>query len=121
MADKEQIGLTPAGNAIMERALATGFFAGKNDVARLAASLAIDAGDPLRAVRGADTTWHTKGLDSTGELQAAVALAYGGPPEPYRMLEGLIDAGLRRIEQHLDKRGEIVLPELLRVAVPDQY
>jgi hypothetical protein len=114
MADKEQIGLTPAGNSIMRRVLASGFFAGKNDVARLAAALAMDAGHPAAAVKGTDTTWHTKGLDSTGELQTAVMLNYPGTTEPYRMLEGLIDAGLRRIEQHLDSRGEIVLPELLQ-------
>ena len=41
MADKEQIGLTPAGSAVMDRVLATGLFGGKDDVARLAAALAI--------------------------------------------------------------------------------
>ena len=118
MADKEQIGLTPAGNAIMERVLATGFFAGKNDVARLAAALAMDGGESATGVKGADTTWHTKGLDSAGELHIAVLLTYPGTTEPYRVLEGLIDAGLRRIEQHLDSRGEIVLPELLQGTAP---
>lgn len=113
MADKEQIGLTPAGNATMERVLATGLFAGKDDVARLAAALAIDAGDAGDPVRGAETTWHTKGIDSTGELRTAVRLAYPGTEEPYRLLENLIDAGLRRMDQHLATRGELVIPELL--------
>lgn len=116
MADKEQIGLTPTGSAIMERVLTTGLFAGKDDVARLAAALAIDAGDPGESARGAETTWHTRGIDSTGELRTAVRLAYPGTEEPYRMLENLIDAGLRRIGQHLDTRGEIVLPDLLQAA-----
>lgn len=116
MADKEQIGLTPAGSAVMERVLGTGLFAGKDDVARLAAALALDAGDPAEPARGAETTWHTKGIDSTGELRAAIRLAYPGTEEPYRILENLIDAGLRRIGQHLDNRGEVVLPELLQAS-----
>lgn len=116
MADKEQIGLTPTGSAIMEAVLATGLFAGKDDVARLAAALAIAAGDAGEAVRGAETTWHTRGIDSTGELRTAVRLTYPGITEPYRLLEGLIDAGLRRIGQHLESRGELVLPELLNGA-----
>ena len=113
MADKEQIGLTPEGSATIDRVLATGLFAGKDDVARFAAALAIDAADPVEPVRGAETTWHTKGIDNTGELKAAVQLLYPNADEPYRLLENLIDAGLRRIARHLDARGELVLPELM--------
>jgi hypothetical protein len=113
MADKEQIGLTAAGAAVMDRVLATGYFAGKDDVAKLAIALAVQSEVPAEGVRGAETTWHTKGLDSDGDLRTAVSLAYPKVTEPYRVIEGLIDIGLQLIGEHIERRGELVLPELL--------
>jgi hypothetical protein len=113
MADKEQIGLTSAGSAIMDRVLDTGYFTGKDDVAKLAIVLAMQPEANVEGAKGAETTWHTKGLDSTGELRTAVELLYPHVTEPYRAIEGLIDAGLRMIREHMDKRGELVLSELV--------
>ena len=113
MADKEQIGLTSAGAEVVDRLLATGLFAGKEDVAKFAAALAMQASVPPEPARGAGTVWHTKGLDSAGELATAVTLLYPGTEEPYRVLEGLIDTGLQLIGQHMEQRGGVVLPELV--------
>lgn len=113
MADKEQIGLTSAGSVIMDRVLATGYFTGKDDVAKLAIALAMQPGANVEGAKGAETTWHTKGLDSTGELRTAVELLYPHVTEPYRAIEGLIDAGLRMIGEHIERRGELVLSELV--------
>ena len=116
MADKEQIGLTSAGAEVVEKLLATGLFAGKDDVAKFAAAVAMRDGGAPEPAKGAGTVWHTKGLDSSGELATAIALLYPGTEEPYRALEGLIEAGLRLIDQHMEKRGGLVLSEL--VAAP---
>lgn len=113
MADKEQIGLTTAGDAIMDRVLATGYFTGKDDIAKLAIALAMQPGASVEGVKGAATTWHTKGLDSTGEIKTAVELLYPHVTEPYRAVEGLIDVGLRILGEHMDSRGELVLSDLL--------
>src|SRR6185437_120704 len=113
MADKEQIGLTPAGSAIMDRVLSTGYFTRKDYVAKLAIALAMQPDANVDGVKGAGTTWHTKGLDDTGEFITAVELLYPHVTEPYRAIEGLIDSGLRMIGEHMDKRGELVLSELV--------
>ena len=118
MADKEQIGLTPAGSAIMDRVLSTGYFAGKDYVAKLAIALAMRPDASVDGVKGAGTTWHTKGLDDTGDFVTAVQLLYPHVAEPYRAIEGLIDSGLRMMGEHMDKRGELVLSELVAVT-PD--
>jgi hypothetical protein len=113
MADKEQIGLTPAGSTIMDRVLDTGYFTGKDDVAKLAIALAMHPDANVDGVKGAETTWHTKGLDSTGEFLTAIELLYPHVTEPYRAIEGLIDSGLRMINEHMDTRGELVVSELV--------
>lgn len=113
MSDKEQIGLTPAGSTIMDRILETGYFSGKDDVAKLALALAMRPDASVEGVKGAGTTWHTKGLDDSGELKTSVELLYPHVTEPYRAIEGLIDAGLQLLGKHMDERGELVLSEIL--------
>ncbi len=117
MADKEQIGLTPAGSDIMDRLLEKGLFAGKDEAARFAAALAIDRGLSVEPARGATTTWNARSLDGTGELRTSVVLLYDSA-EPYRALEGLIDAGLQLLGRHMDERGDLILSELMQPATP---
>ena len=112
MADKDQIGLTAAGSAVMDRLLERGYFSGKDEAARLAAALAMDRDMAAEPVRGATTTWNARTLDATGELKTAVVLLYEHP-EPYRALEGLMDAGLRVLGDHMEERGDLILSELL--------
>jgi hypothetical protein len=113
MADKEQIGLTLPGSAIVDRLTVAGCFGGKDDVARFAAAVAMRHGVVTEGVRGANTVWHTKGLDDTGELAVAIRLLYPEIEEPYRILEGLIDAGLGIIDEHMRIYGSFILAEFL--------
>ena len=112
MADKDQIGLTPAGSSVMDRLLERGYFSGKDEAAKFAAALAMERGTPAEPVRGATTTWNARTLDATGELKTAIVLLYEHP-EPYRALEGLIDSGLRLLGDHMAERGDLILSELL--------
>jgi hypothetical protein len=113
MPDKEQIGLTPAGAQIVERLLGTGLFGGKDEIARFAAAVAMRAQLPPTPAKGASTVWHTKGIDAAGELAVAISLLYGDVDEPYRALEGLIDAGLASLDHHMDKMGDLVVSDLI--------
>jgi hypothetical protein len=112
MADKDQIGLTTAGSAVMDRLLGRGYFSGKDEAAKFAAALAMERGMVAEPVRGATTTWNARTLDATGELKTAILLLYDHP-EPYRALEGLMDAGLQLLGDHMTERGDLVLSELL--------
>ena len=113
MADKEQIGLTQMGETTIARLLDTGFFSGKDDAARFALAFALRSGERVDAVKGASTTWHTKGFDSDGHFRTSMLLLFPDLPEPYRAMEAMIDLGLQQLETHMDKRGGLVLSELV--------
>lgn len=102
MDDKKTIGLTPEGDSIMQVIMDTNYFKDKIDAAKLAMSLAINAGFQPSQVERASTIWNVGSFDSDGQLKHLISILYADCQTPYRYIENLIDAGLKIAKSKLD-------------------
>lgn len=106
--DKRTIGVTEAADAVLELMVEQGHFADGIDAAKFAMASAINAGvgnDDL-GVEGTSTKWNVGSFDPDGQLRSLLAALFPDTDQPYRLLEYLIDEGLRRIREHIDLEGE---------------
>ena len=98
-ADRKQVGLTDDGKA----AVATlterlGWFAEAQEASRFALAYAIREGVEEGSVTGSlETRWSADGFDPTGEIRTIIRAVYPENATPVRLMEHLIDEGLRRI------------------------
>lgn len=98
-ADRKQIGLTEDGKAAV--AMLTerlGWFAEAQEASRFALGYAVREGVEEGSVTGSlETRWSADGFDPTGEIRTVLRAAYSENTTPVRLMEHLIDEGLRRI------------------------
>lgn len=120
--DKRTIGVTEAADAALELMVEQGHFADGIDAAKFAMAFAISAGagnDDL-GVEGTSTKWNVGSFDPDGQLRSLLAALFPGSDRPYRLLEYLIDEGLRRIRGHIELEGEFdVIAMLDEAESPD--
>lgn len=96
--DRRQIGLTPAG----KRTIATltddlAWFAEGQEAGRFALAYAVREGVPAGNAAGVDTVWSVDGFDASGEIRALLGALYPDSQTPVRLMEHLINEGLRLI------------------------
>ena len=103
--DRKQIGLTDEGQATV--ALLTerlGWFGEAQDAGRFALSYAVHEGlEPGQIAGAVDTRWSPDGFDPTGEIRSLLRAMYPASMTPVRVMEYLIDEGLRRIATKIDE------------------
>jgi hypothetical protein len=97
MTDKRTIGLTPAGEKIMQQLMELGYFKDMMDAAKFAMSVAIRAGASPTSIEGASTIWNVGSFDSDGQIRQVIPVLIPGCDSPYRASESLIDQGLRSL------------------------
>jgi hypothetical protein len=103
IADRKQIGLTDDGKAAV--AMLTdrlGWFAEAQEASRFALAYALRQGIGDGSTSGAvETRWSADGFDPTGEIRSVLRAAYPENTTPVRLMEHLIDEGLRLIQGKL--------------------
>ena len=113
--DRKQIGLTEHGQAAV--ALLTdelGWFDEAQAAGRFAFAYAIRAGiEPGQTGAPVETRWSPDLFDPSGEIRALLRAMYPDTSTPVRVLEYLIDEGLRHIVAKIDD-GEVDPTALLR-------
>ena len=102
--DRKQIGLTDGGKAAEMRLTgALGWFRESQEACRFALGYAIGEGVCEGTTEEhVDTRWGPDGFDPTGEIRAVLRAAYPSSTTPVRLMEYLIDEGLRRINAGID-------------------
>ena len=98
MTDKKTIGLTPAGEKIMQQLMELGCFKDMMDAAKFAMSVAIRAGASPSGIEGASTIWNVGSFDSDGQIRQVIPVLIPGCDSPYRAAESLIDQGLQSLQ-----------------------
>lgn len=97
--DRKQIGLTSEGReteAMLTTAL--GWFREGQEACRFALAYAVREGVGEGAIDGrVETRWNPDGFDPTGEIRQVLRATYPHNVTPVRLMEYLIDEGLRRI------------------------
>ncbi len=96
--DREtSIGLTPETQAILADIEVQGWFAEGQDVARFGLAYAIRARIADGTTPGTETRWAVGNFDKTGEIRALLAVLYPDCRTPVRLMEHLVNEGLRLI------------------------
>lgn len=95
--DKKTIGITKSNAATLAELAAAGHFASELDAAKFAMSYAIRRGTPAGATDGADTKWNVGSIDPDGSLRSLVEALYPDVPDPYRLVEHLMNEGIQAL------------------------
>ena len=103
--DRESIGLTQETQAILAEIEAQGWFLEGQDVARFCLAYAIRARTGEGATPGTETRWAAGNFDKTGEIRALLAALYPGCETPVRLMEHLVNEGLRLIGTRIRSEG----------------
>ena len=115
--DKITIGVSEAADRVLALMVEQGHFAEGIDAAKFAMALAINAGANTDGrdltVEGTTTKWNVGSFDSDGQLRSLIDALYPDIDQPYRLLEFLIDDGLRRVGEHIESVGELDIIALL--------
>ena len=105
--DRKQIGLTDHGKAAI--ALLTdqlGWFDQAQAAGRFALAYAIRADvEPGKTEAPVETRWSPDLFDPSGEIRAVLRAMYPHTRMPIRLMEYLIDVGLRHIAAEIDDGG----------------
>ena len=110
--DRESIGLTTEGQGLLAELEARGWFLEGQDAARFCMAYAIRAKVPDGVTSGTETRWAAGNFDKTGEIRSLLAALYPGCETPVRLMEHLVNQGLRLVAARI--RSESVGPaELL--------
>jgi len=96
--DKRTIGITRANEHSLAALVAAGGFGSELDAAKFAMAHAIEQGAKIGTVEGASTKWNIGTVDTDASLRALVESFYGAIAEPYRLIEYLINEGLRLLD-----------------------
>lgn len=106
--DRKQIGLTDDGKAAV--ALLTdklGWFGEAQEAGRFALGYAIREGvEPGLSAAPVETRWSPDLFDPSGEIRGLLRAMYPETAMPVRLMEYLIDEGLRRIKAKVDEGEE---------------
>ena len=106
--DKKTIGLTANNREIVELILAKNLFHDQKDVAKFAMAFAINHNIAPGNVEGAGTVWNTGSLDEGSEIRNLILTLYPQTEAPYRMMEGLINAGLTAIGEAMRNGSDVL-------------
>jgi hypothetical protein len=96
--DKRTIGITTANERSLGALIEAGNFGAELDAAKFAMAHAISRGAEAGATDGANTKWNVGTVDPDGSMRALVEAIYGEVSEPYRLIEHLINEGLRLLQ-----------------------
>lgn len=97
--DKKTLGVTSANAKVLEALATEGRFATDIEAAKFAMAHAIDQGVGHGATEGAGTKWNVGSFDSDGALKSVIEALYPDEANPYRLVEHLLNEGLRLLDK----------------------
>lgn len=97
--DKKTIGVTSANERVLAALAAEGMFGSEIEAAKFAMAHAIGAGVSRGITEGAGTKWNVGSVDSDGGLKAVVEALFPDEGQPYRLVEHLMNEGLRLFDK----------------------
>lgn len=110
--DKKTIGVVSEQLGTLKRLVEAGHFELEFDAAKFALAHAIEQGAPRGVTEGAGTKWNVGSFDPDGGLRAVIEALYPDEPTPYRLIEHLINEGLRLFD-----KGDGLPPDVLGVVL----
>ncbi len=120
---KRTIGVTETADDVLNLMVQQGHFSDAIDAAKFAMATAINAGAgkdrQVLTVEGVGTKWNVGSFDSDSHLRSLITALHPDTTQPYRLLEFLIDDGLRRISEHIASEGEFDVIALIDEAGTD--
>ncbi len=108
--DKKTIGITSANERVLAALAAEGLFASEIEAAKFAMAHAVDKGVTRGTTEGAGTKWNVGSVDSDGALKAVVEALFPDEGQPYRLVEHLMNEGLRLFD-----KGDMLPPDVAGV------
>jgi hypothetical protein len=96
--DKRTIGITSSNERALAALIQAGNFGAELDAAKFAMAHAINHGIEAGSADGANTKWNVGTVDPDGSLRALVESLYSDATEPYRLIEHLINEGLKLLQ-----------------------
>ncbi len=99
--DRESVGLTPEGQAILSQLEDLDWFSDGQDIARFCMAYAIRAGVPEGITSGTETRWAAGNFDKTGEIRSLLGALYPACDTPIRLMEHLVNEGLKLVVERL--------------------
>lgn len=113
--DKRTIGVSEAADRVLDLMIEQGRFSDGIDAAKFAMALAINSRADAEdlTVEGTTTKWNVGSFDPDSQLRSLLDALYPDVDQPYRLLEFLIDNGLRRVSEHMESVGEFDVIALL--------
>jgi hypothetical protein len=104
-ADRDTIGLTPEMQAVLTGIDQSQWFRTGQDAARFCMAYAIREKVPEGVASGTDTRWSAGNFDSTGEIAALLSVIYPTCKTPVRLMEHLVNEGMRLVAERLKVDG----------------
>ena len=97
--DKKTIGITSSNERVLSALATAGRFGTDIEAAKFALAHAVAQGVGRGTTEGAGTKWNVGSFDSDGTLKAIVEALYPKETAPYRLVEHLINEGLRLMDK----------------------
>jgi len=106
--DKKTIGVTSENKAVLARMVEAGRFASELDAAKFAMAYAINQETPAGGTDGAPTKWNVGSVDPDGSLRSLIEALFPTASEPYRLVEYLMNEGLRLLDSGSGPPADVV-------------
>lgn len=97
--DKRTIGITTSNERVLAALASAGCFNTDIDAAKFAMAHAIEQGVSRGMADGTGTKWNVGSFDGDGALKAVIEALYPDEAYPYRLIEHLINEGLRLLDK----------------------
>jgi hypothetical protein len=107
-ADKKMIDITSGNELVLARMVEAGRFASELDAAKFAMAYAINRETPAGSTDGAATKWNVGSVDPDGSLRSLIEALFPAASEPYRLVEHLMNEGLRLLDTGSGPPADVV-------------
>lgn len=95
--DKRTIGVTAGNDRVLADLIAAGHFGSELEAAKFAMAVAVSRQTPMGSAEGTNTKWNIGTVDGDGALKSVIEALYPTASEPYRLVEHLINEGLKQL------------------------
>lgn len=95
--DKKTIGITKSNAPVLLEIMRVGRFNSELDAAKFALAFAVKKGASAGSTDGAETKWNVGSVDPDGSLRALIETLYPDATEPYRLVEHLMNEGIKSL------------------------
>ncbi len=105
--DKKTVGITKANAATLASLVTAGRFGSELDAAKFAMAYGIKSGVRGGSTDGAETKWNVGSVDPDGSLRSLLEALYPEAAEPYRLLEHLMNEGIKSLAAIVEGSGDL--------------